>query len=132
MPDVAGADIETFRLESLPAELPFCSAVRAGDTVHVSGQIGNVPGEMRLVEGGIEAEARQAMEHMKAALELAGSSLDRVLKCTVYLADMADYRAFNGVYASYFPNRQPARSGLQVAGLALGARVEIECVALAG
>lgn len=123
--------LQTFRLPALPAAVPFCSAVRVGDTIHVSGQIGHVPGEMRLVEGGLEAEARQALDYMREALELAGSSLDRVIKCTVYLADMADFSRFNAIYGSYFIDHQPARSGVAVKELALGARVEIECIALA-
>lgn len=127
-----GGEIETFVLESLPAGLPFPSAVRVGDQVYVSGVIGHVPGALRLVEGGLEAEARQAMEYMRAALELAGSSLDRIVKCTVFFADMADFGAFNEIYRSYFKNNLPARSGVEVSGLALGARVEIECIAVVG
>jgi 2-iminobutanoate/2-iminopropanoate deaminase len=122
--------IETFRLSSLPDVLPFSSAVRVGDQVHVSGQIGHLPGQLRLVEGGLEAEARQALDYMRQALEMAGSSLDRVIKCTVFFADMGDFQQFNAIYRSYFPNHLPARSGIEVRGLALGARLEIECVAL--
>lgn len=122
--------IETFRLDALPEEVPFSSAVRVGDKVYVSGQIGHVPGEMRLVEGGFDAEAEQALEYMRQALELAGSSLDHVIKCTVYFADITDFRSFSGIYRRYFPNHLPARSGVEVQGLALGARIEIECVAL--
>ena len=122
--------IETFRLPGLPASLPFPSAVRAGDTVYVSGQIGNVAGELSLVPGGLEAEARQALDHLQAALEAAGSGLDRVLKCTVYFADIGDFGRFNEIYRSYFAGHQPARSGVEVKGLALGARIEIDCIAL--
>lgn len=123
-------EIETFRLESLPAEVPFSSAVRVGNKVYVSGQIGHRAGEMRLVEGGFAAEAEQALDYMREALELAGSSLDRVIKCTVYFADMKDFRSFSAVYRRYFSNHLPARSGIEVQGLALGARIEVECVAL--
>lgn len=122
--------IETFRLKSLPAILPFSSAVRVGDMVHVSGQIGHLPGELKLVPGGLEAEARQALAYMQEALQAAGSSLDRVVKCTVYFADMADFMAFNAIYAEFFGSHQPARSGIAVAGLALGARIELDCVAV--
>ncbi|WP_303978718.1 RidA family protein [Dongia mobilis] len=122
--------IETFRLDALPELLPFSSAVRIGDTVHVSGQIGHLPGELKLVPGGFEAEARQALSYMKQALIAAGASLDRVVKCTVYFADMADFRAFNAIYAEFFGAHQPARSGVAVAGLALGARIEIDCLAI--
>jgi 2-iminobutanoate/2-iminopropanoate deaminase len=124
------AKIETFRLNSLPAILPFSSAVRVGDTVHVSGQIGHLPGELKLVPGGLEAEARQALGYMKEALMVAGSSLDRVVKCTVYFADMSDFQAFNKIYAEFFGGHRPARSGIAVAGLALGARIELDCVAI--
>lgn len=124
--------LEAFRTDALPAELPFSAALRAGDLVFTSGQIGNVPGEMRLVEGGLRAEAQQALEHLRAAVEAAGSSLDRVVKCTVFFADMKDFQPFNDVYREFFGNHLPARSGVEVKGLALGARVEIECIALAG
>ena len=122
--------IDTFRLDALPKMLPFSSAVRIGDTVHVSGQIGHLPGELRLVPGGLEAEARQALGYLEQALIAAGASLDRVVKCTVYFADMADFMAFNKIYAKFFGSHQPARSGVAVAGLALGARIEIDCVAV--
>lgn len=124
--------LESFRTDALPASLPFPAALGAGDLVFVSGQIGNVRGEMRLVEGGIEAEARQALQHLRAALEAAGSSLDRVAKCTVFFADMKDFQRFNAIYREFFGAHLPARSGVEVQGLALGARVEIECIALRG
>lgn len=124
--------LESFRTDALPAELPFSAALRAGELVFTSGQIGNVPGEMRLVEGGLRAEAQQALEHLRAAVEAAGSSLDRVVKCTVFFADMKDFQPCNDVYREFFGNHLPARSGVEVKGLALGARVEIECIALAG
>jgi len=124
------AEIETFVLDSLPPGLPFPSAVRVGDRVYVSGVIGHEPGALRLVEGGLEAEAHQAMAYMREALALAGTSLDRVVKCTVFFADMADFAAFNAIYRGYFSHHLPARSGVEVKGLALGARIEIECVAV--
>lgn len=122
--------IETFRLAALPSVLPFSSVARVGDTVHVSGQIGHLPGELKLVPGGLEPEARQALTYMKEALAAAGASLDRVVKCTVYFADIADFTAFNRIYAEFFGTHQPARSGVAVAGLALGARIEIDCMAV--
>ena len=122
--------IETFRTPTLPPSLPFPAAVRAGDTVYVSGQIGIVPGELRLVDGGLEAEARQALDHLRDALEAAGSALDRVVKCTVYFADIGDFARFNEIYRDYFRTHQPARSGVAVKALALGARIEIDCIAL--
>ena len=109
--------------------LPFSEAVRVGNTLYVSGQIGNVPGTMKLVEGGLEAEARQALDNIKAIVERHGSSLDQVVKCTVFLADMKDWPAFNGIYRSYFTKNLPARSALGANGLALNARLEVECIA---
>lgn len=109
--------------------LPFSAAVRVDETLYVSGNIGNQPGTLELAPGGIEGETRQTMENLKAVLEHAGSSLDRVVKCTVFLADMAEWGAMNEVYRTYFEN-PPARSALGASGLALGARVEIECIAV--
>ncbi len=111
---------------------PFSDAVRVGDLLFLSGQIGtNADG--RLAEGGIDAEARQTMENIRTAVIGAGSTMDRVVKCTVFLADMADWPAFNVVYREFFPaTALPARSALGVNGLALGARVEVECIAAAG
>ena len=125
-------EIETFHLDAVPAELPFSSAVRVGDTVYVSGQIGHRSGEMRLVDGGLEAEARQALDYLGQVLEMAGSSFGRVVKCTVFFADMKDFRTFNEIYREYFPDYLPARSGIEVQGLALGARIEVECIAVTG
>lgn len=115
---------------SLPG-LPFSSAVRVGNLLFLSGQIGVKPGTRELVPGGIEAETRQTMENIKRVLAYAGSSLDRVVKCTIFLADMADYAAMNAVYATFFPKDPPARSAMGASGLAFNAAVEIECIALA-
>src|SRR3989449_1115591 len=109
--------------------LPFSSAVRVGDLLFLSGQIGNVPGTRQLADGGITGQTRQALENIKAVLAFAGSSLDRAVKCTVFLADIQDFAAMNAVYATYFPNDPPARSTVAAKGLAGGARVEIECIA---
>ena len=125
-------DLETFTTGVLPASLPFCSAVRAGGTVYVSGNIGNPAGELSLVEGGIAAETRQALAHMEKTLDAAGSSKERVVKCLIFLADMADFQAMNEAYEAFFGGHRPARSTVAVAGLAIGAKIEIECIALAG
>ncbi len=125
-------ELQTFTTGVLPASLPFCSAVRVGETVYVSGNIGNPAGEFRLVEGGIGPETRQALAHMEQALEAAGSSKERVVKCLVFLADMADFQAMNEAYGAFFGDHKPARSTIAVAGLAIDARIEIECIALAG
>ncbi len=109
--------------------LPFSSAVRVGSVVYLSGQVGTVPGTTRLVDGGIAAETRQTLENIRTVLEHAGSSLDEVVKCTVFLADMAHYQTMNAEYRRFFPSSPPARSALAGSGLALGAQVEIECIA---
>jgi len=109
--------------------LPFSSAVRVGNTLYLSGQIGNVPGTPTLAEGGIQGETRQTLENIKAVVEQFGSSMDRVVKCTVFLADIAEWGAMNEVYRTFFKN-PPARSALGASGLALNARVEIECIAV--
>ncbi len=113
-----------------PSDLPFSEAVRVGNTLYLSGQIGIVPGGMKLVPGGMREEARQAMENIKTSLEAHGYSMGDIVKCTVMLADMSEWAAFNDVYKSFFAGRYPARSAFGVNGLALGARVEIECVAV--
>lgn len=116
------------------ARLPvFSSGVRSGDLIFLSGAIGALPGVSppTLVQGGIVPEARQAMENLGEVLEAANADWDDVVKCTVFLADMAEFAAFNEVYASYFDEDPPARSALAAAGLAFDARVEVECIAAA-
>jgi 2-iminobutanoate/2-iminopropanoate deaminase len=111
-------------------DLPFSEAVRVGNMLYLSGAIGNVPGKKQLVSGGITAETKQAMENIKSVLERNGSSMDRIVKCQIMLADMQDWQAMNEVYLTYFSNNKlPARSSMGVKGLALNARVEIECMA---
>src|SRR6266550_2703268 len=112
--------------------LPFSPAVRVGNMLYLSGQIGNRPGTRELADTGIAGQTRQALDNVKALLASAGSSLERVVKCTVFLVDIKDYAAMNTVYATYFPKDPPARSTVAGSGLALGARVEIECLAVAG
>jgi reactive intermediate/imine deaminase len=107
----------------------FSPAVRTGNIVFLSGQIGVQPGTLELVPGGIEPETTQTLEHIKAVLEGIGLGMEDVVKCTVFLVDMRDYGTMNEVYASYFPTDPPARSTVAGSGLALGARVEIECIA---
>ncbi len=124
-------ELQTFTTGVLPESLPFCSAVRVGETVYVSGNIGNPPGELHLVEGGIGPETAQTLANMEKALVAAGSSKERVVKCLVFLTDMADFQAMNEAYGAFFGGHKPARSTVAVAGLALDARIEIECIALA-
>lgn len=113
-------------------QLPFSEAVRVGEVLYLSGQIG-VDASGAVVPGGIEAETRRTLENIRATLERHGSSMDDVFKCTVMLADIrSDYAPMNAVYRTFFrPERMPARSTFGASGLALGARVEIECVAAA-
>ena len=116
--------------ETREAGLPFSEAVRVGPLLFVSGQIGSPPGAPEVVPGGIEAEARQALENVASILRRHGSSMDRVVKCTVFLADVSEWAAFNAVYVEFFEaDALPARSALGANGLALGARVEVECIA---
>lgn len=112
------------------ANLPFSEAVRVGNMLYVSGSIGVLPGTLKLIEGGIVPETRQTMENIKAVIERNGSSMDDVVKCTVMMADMSEWGRMNEVYVTYFPKNKPARSALGANGLALNARVEIECMAV--
>jgi 2-iminobutanoate/2-iminopropanoate deaminase len=125
-------DAEYFAAEALGSlKLPFSEAVRVGPMLYLAGALGtDTTGA--LAAGGIEAETRQAMENIRTVLERHGSSMDRVIKCTVMLADMAEWSAMNGVYLEFFPGHRPARSAFGTSGLALGARVEIEATALVG
>jgi 2-iminobutanoate/2-iminopropanoate deaminase len=121
-------DIEYLTFEHMKG-LPFSEAVRLGDVLYLSGMIG-MDSSMRLVSGGITPETQQTMENIKATLERYGSSLDHVIKVTVMLADMSEWTEMNKVYVTYFPKHLPARSALGANGLAFGARVEIECIAV--
>lgn len=116
---------------SLPG-LPFSSAVRVGNVLYLSGQIGVLPGTRQLVDTGVVKQTQQTLENIKAVLAYAGSSMDRVFKCTVFLVNIRDFEQMNGVYATYFPKDPPARSTVAGSGLALGAKVEIECLATVG
>ncbi|MFQ5679103.1 MAG: RidA family protein [Gemmatimonadota bacterium] len=110
--------------------LPFSEAVRVGDLLFLSGHVGNLPGTFELAPGGIQGETRQALENIRRVLEANGSSLKRVVRCDVFLADISEWGAMNEVYVEFFsPDHLPARSALGASGLAIGARVEIECVA---
>jgi 2-iminobutanoate/2-iminopropanoate deaminase len=112
-----------------PARVPLSQAIKAGDWVFASGQLGMDPRTGRLVEGGIRAETKQVCENLKAILEAAGSSLAKVHKVTIYMADLAEVMAMNEVFSSYFPEDPPARTTFQAAALVAGARVEIEAIA---
>ena len=130
---VAAAPAADVRFFPVPGEdgrtLPFSDAVQVGDLIFLAGKLGNIPGTRELAPGGIEGETRQAMENIRATLLRLGASMDDVVKCTVFLADIDEWAAMNAVYVTYFPRHRPARSALGVSGLALGARTEIECIA---
>ena len=110
---------------------PYSQAIIANGFVFVSGQVGFLPGTKTFIEGGVPAQTRQMIENIKAILEAAGSSLDNVVKSTVFLTDINDFAAMNEVYATFFTSNHPARSTVQVAALPLGALIEMEVVALA-
>jgi len=114
---------------AIELDRPFSEAVRAGDFLFLSGQIGDVPATGKLAEGGLEAEAGQTLTNVKRVLEANGAALSDVVKCTVFLADIAEWPAFNTVYRRFFQKPYPARSALAASGLAMNARVELECIA---
>ena len=118
--------------EAAAGNFPFSQAVRAGDTLYLSGQIGIDPKTGKLVEGGIAAESKQTMQNIRDALERHGHSMRDLVKCTAMLADIAEWAKFNEVYRTFFDGRFPARSALGASGLALGARIEVECIAYIG
>lgn len=111
------------------ANWPFSSAVRVDNMLYLSGQLGYDREAGALVEGGIQPETRKTLENISETLEMFGSSMENVVKCTVFLADMSEWGAMNEVYTTFFPNK-PARSALGVNGLAFNARTEIECIAV--
>ncbi|MFN2129950.1 MAG: RidA family protein [Anaerolineae bacterium] len=108
---------------------PYSQAIRSGDLVYTAGQLGLDPATGKLIAGGIQAQTRQALRNVQAILAASGSSMAHVIKTTVYLQDIADFRDMNEVYATFFPDAPPARSAVQVAALPLGGLVEIEAVA---
>lgn len=116
---------------ALELDRPFSEAVRAGDFLFLSGQIGENPETGKLAEGGIEGEVRQTLTNVKRTLESNGAALTDVVKCTVFLADIAEWPAFNTIYVEFFKPPFPARSALAASGLAMNARVELECIAYA-
>ncbi len=109
---------------------PYSQAIQSGGLVWASGQISLDPSTGELVSGSIEDEARQALTNLRSVLEAAGSGLERVLRVTVYLVDMDDSQAVNGVYAEFFTDQPPARVCVEVSGLPKGARVEVDAVAI--
>ena len=109
--------------------LPFSDAVMVDNMIYLSGQLGNIPGSFKLVEGGIRAETIQTMENIKSVLNANGATMNDIIKCQVFIEDINEWGIFNEEYVKFFSGKKPARSALGANGLALGARVEVECVA---
>ncbi|HSC90444.1 MAG TPA: Rid family detoxifying hydrolase [Gaiellaceae bacterium] len=126
------AEKDVVRTERAPAPFqgaPYNQAIRVGGLVFVAGQLGVAPGGTGMVGEGIEEQTEQVMQNLAAILDEAGSGLDRLVKTTVFLVDLADFGAMNVVYARHVGDRPPARSTVQIAALPSGARVEIEAIA---
>ena len=121
---------EVVTSEKAKAIGPYSLGIKAGQFVFCSGQLGLDPATGNMVEGGVEAETRQALTNLATVLEAAGSSLGRVVKTTVFLRDINDFARMNAVYAEFFTSEPPARSAFQVAALPRGGAVEIEAIAL--
>ena len=122
---------ETVNTDKAPKAIgPYEQAIKAGGLVYTAGQIPIDPQTGNLIAGGIAEQTRQVLENLKAVLEAAGSSLDKVIKATVFLKNMADFAALNEVYGEYLGKAKPARSTVAVAELPRGALVEIDFVAL--
>jgi reactive intermediate/imine deaminase len=124
---------QTIHTQKAPQAIgPYSQAVRAGDTVYLSGQIPLDPKTMQLVTGDIDAEIRRVFENLKAVAEAAGGSLANAVKVNVFLTDLADFAKVNEIMASYCSQPYPARAAIGVAQLPRGARVEIECILYLG
>jgi 2-iminobutanoate/2-iminopropanoate deaminase len=124
--------MESIKTDRAPEAIgPYSQAIKANGFIFASGQIPLDPATMQIVAGGIEEQTGRVLENLKAVLEAAGSSLDHVVKTTVYLADMSEFAAMNEIYARYFGARKPARATVQVARLPRDVRIEIDVVALA-
>ncbi len=122
--------MEIVQTDNAPKAIgPYSQAIKSGQLVFTAGQIPLDPSTGKLVEGDIRVQTKRVLDNLVAVLEAAGSSMAQVIKTTCFLSDMADFPAFNEVYAEYFSANKPARSTVQVAQLPLNARVEVECVA---
>ncbi len=126
-------NINPVHSDKAPAAVgPYAQGISLGELVFCSGQAGLDPATGKLAEGGVEAQTRRVLENLKAVLEAAGTDLAHVVKTTVFMTDMADFAAMNGVYAEMFGDHRPARSTVAVRGLPVGASVEIEAIAVKG
>lgn len=124
--------IEVIHTNKAPAAMgPYEQAIRANGFVYTAGQIALVPESGELVAGGVEEQARRVLDNVTAVLEAAGTSWDKAVKTTIYLNDMADFGTVNVIYEGYLGSSKPARTTVEVAGLPLGALVEVDVVALA-
>jgi 2-iminobutanoate/2-iminopropanoate deaminase len=122
---------ESIRTEQAPQAIgPYSQAIRAGDLLFLSGQVGLDPLTGAMVEGGLEAETTRALQNLEAVLRAAGAGLDRVVRTTVFLVDLGEFAAMNAIYARAFGENRPARSTVQVSALPRGARVEIDAIAV--
>ncbi|WP_210413954.1 RidA family protein [Luteithermobacter gelatinilyticus] len=129
MTSPALAERPLYLKSEMTAGLPFSDAVRHNGVLYLSGQIPATP-DGTLAKGGMAAQARQVMDNIRATVEKYGSGMDRIIKCTVFLSDMDQWAEFNKVYVTYFDKgRLPARSAVEVSGLAMGALMEVECLA---
>ncbi|MBN1648749.1 MAG: RidA family protein [Spirochaetales bacterium] len=125
------ADKKIIKTDMAPEAIgPYSQAVQSGNMLFVSGQLGINPGMGKLVSGGIEAETRQALDNLQHIVKKAGLGIESIVKTTVFLADIREFKAMNEIYSGYFKDAYPARAAFQVAALPLGARVEIEAIAV--
>jgi 2-iminobutanoate/2-iminopropanoate deaminase len=124
-------DLRTVTTEKAPKAIgPYSQAIASGDLIFTAGQVGIDPATGKIVGGEIKLQTARVLDNIAAVLEAAGSGLDKVVKCTVFLADFAEFAAMNEVYAERFGQHRPARSTVGTTALPLGARVEIECIAV--
>ncbi|MFT4790162.1 MAG: 2-iminobutanoate/2-iminopropanoate deaminase [Paraglaciecola sp.] len=128
-PQASGEPVEYFSSQrNIDNNYPFSNAVRVGNLLFLSGELGTLPNTSKLIAGGIKAETKQTMDNIQASLAKHSLTMNDLVKCTVMLADIQDWPAFNIVYKGYFPKHFPARSAFATNGLALNARVEVECI----
>lgn len=127
---VIAGEPDFYRDPSLPDWAPFSSAVTVGDTIYVSGHLGRDPETNELISDDIADQTRQTFANMERTLSAVDAELSDIVKCTVFLDEMADYPAMNSAYVETFPGPKPARSTVGADGLAIGAKVEIECIAV--